>query len=371
MVHDPDFLSWYERWLDELLGGYETSWFGFGPGGGEDEFFQILDDSQSSDNVKAEAARAFSRLPRLSNVATSRIPKYLCHPAAGVRAEACATVGAFELRDAEEEVARLLEDPSSDVRREAVRTVMKLNPGRWTEAVLCRLREDSGENVVTSAFFSLKDQGALSKEELLRIVEHSPLGGLRSLAAHSVSWSAEDMDLLIHMLSDSQSQVRSRATLGLGQIKAHSAVPQLVNLLSRENDKHVISSTLKRLGELGNRNDYRLLVPILLEWAKSEDDFYRLDAIESLVKIGDERAIPIVKSMLLERRNPVRLGPHGLRQMSSVHTIRDLVRQSLKQSPSRALRRLAYGLPIYWWMWAILIPLGLLLGAYFAQGWHK
>jgi hypothetical protein len=48
MLRESDFLSWYERWLNELLGSYKMDGFGYGPGGGESDFFRILNEPQSS-----------------------------------------------------------------------------------------------------------------------------------------------------------------------------------------------------------------------------------------------------------------------------------------------------------------------------------
>jgi HEAT repeat protein len=337
MIREPDFLSWYERWLDELLGGYKMDSFGYGPGGGEEDFFRILDDPEANDDFKSEAAVAFFRLPSLSNAAARRIGNYLNHPIPGVRSGACATVRGFKIHDACEAASRLLNDPTPYVRREAVWTVMKLDPRRWTETVRQRLREDSDDDVATTAFFELEEAKALPKPELLRIVEQSPLGNLRYLAAYKVEWAKADFDLLIRMLSDSHSQVRFYATLGLRQLKAKDSLPQVLEVLARENDQHVVASILYMFKELGNSS----VVPTLLKWAESEDDFHRLEAIEALAKIGDERAAPIVQTMLQEDRPPVRRDAHGFMSQSSVHTIRDLVRKSLRESPNRTLRKLA------------------------------
>jgi hypothetical protein len=334
-VPDRDFLSWYERWLYELLQAYKIDSFGYGPAGGEDDFFRILDDLRAGDDLKSEAACAFCRLPRLSDAAASRIPTCCRHPAAGVRSGACATIRAFRIRHAIEEAARLLGDPSPRVRRQAVWTVMELDPHRWTDAVLRQLREDPDQEVATSAFFKLRDAGTLPKPELLRIIEQSPLGNLRYLAAHAVVWADQDLSLLIRMLSDLNTQVRFYATLGLRKLKARSALPQVLDLLAREEDALVIGSVLKMLGEFGDQST----VPTLLGWAEAPDDFHRLDAIEALARIGDERAVPIAQAMLREDRPPVRR--HASGAMSSVCTIRDLARKSLRESPNRALRGLA------------------------------
>ena len=172
---------------------------------------------------------------------------------------------------------------------------------------------------------------------MLRIVVHSPLGRLRYLAAHEVKWAAEDLDLLIRMLSDSQAQVRLYATLGLRQIKARGALPRVLDMLAREEDEHVIGSILHMLGEFGDSST----VPTLLEWARARDDFHRLEATGALAMIGDDRAIPVAKAMLEEDRPPVRRDAHGLMRQSHAQTIGQLVRKSLRESPSPALLRLA------------------------------
>lgn len=341
MVREPDFLCWYERWLDELLQGYKIDWFGYGLGGGEVDFFGIVNDPHTSDGYKAEAARAFCRLPRLTETANAGIVAFCRHPVCGVRAGACATIRTFKIQAGEEEAALLLDDPSAEVRREAVWTVMKLDPQRWSDLVLGRLRNDPDGEVASSAFCELKEAGALCKAELLRIIEQSPLGNLRYLAANVVDWADEDLALLIGMLSDSHTQVRFYATLGLRKLKARDALPQILDLLARENDPLVVESILKMLGELGDP----CVVSTLLDWTKAPDDFHRLDAMEALAKIGDERAVPIAQAMLREDREPVRREASGHEMTTSIHTIRVLVQKSLKESPNQALRKLVKWFP--------------------------
>lgn len=239
LVREPDFLSWYERWLDELLQGYKTNWFGYGISGDEDRFLFILNDLQADDELKSEAAD----------------------------------------------------------------------------------------------FFNLKEAGALDQQELLQLVEQSPLGNLRSQAAYTIDWQQVDIPLLIRMLSDPDTQVRFYATLGLRKLKARNSLPQVLQLLAKEKEAHLVGSILKMLGEFQDRST----VPVLLEWAENEDDFHRLDAIDALIKMGDERVVPIVRSMLNETRCPQRRNDDG-GSMSSVHSIGTLVRKSLNESPNKTLR---------------------------------
>jgi hypothetical protein len=71
-VENVDFLSWYERWLDELLAGYKIGWFGFGMAGSETELRQTLASDQSAER-RAAAAKAMLRLPSLSESTASTI----------------------------------------------------------------------------------------------------------------------------------------------------------------------------------------------------------------------------------------------------------------------------------------------------------
>jgi HEAT repeat protein len=336
VVHEPDFLSWYERWQDELLGGYNADSFGYGPGGGDADFFRILDDPQASDDFKAEAASAFCRLPGISDATAKRISNHLSHKLAGVRAGACATIRRFQIREASENAARLLDDESPSARRQAIWTVMKLDPERWIQAVIRRLHEDSDNDVATTAFLVLEKTGAINKPELIHIIERSPLGNLRYLAAQKVWWESGDLDLLIRMLRDSHPQVRLYATQGLRTLKAKDCLPAILDVLQGENDDLVIGSILNLLGELGDQS----VVPMLLERARSSDDFHRLDAIEALARIGDERALPIAEAMLQEHHRPVSRRRGGPVSPRSVHNMSDVVRKALRGPPNSKLREL-------------------------------
>jgi HEAT repeat protein len=213
---------------------------------------------------------------------------------------------------------------------------MELDPGRWRDAVLRRLREDTDEEVASTAFFELDKHGALPQPELLRIIGQSPSGQLRYLAANKVQWDQNDLGLMSRMLHDSHPQVRFYATLGLRQLRARGSLPEVLDLLRSEEDDLVIDSILNMLKELGDRS----VVATLLERAESADDFHRLAAVEALVSIGDERVVPIANAMLQEHRPPVRRDRTGVTCQSSVHRISDLVRQALGKSPNSRLRRL-------------------------------
>lgn len=343
VCHEPDFLAWYERWLDELLKGSATVWrgFGFGPAGSEEDLVRILDDPAATDRLKSEAAAALGRLPSLSEGATARVVACCRHPLAGVRAGACATIEMKALAAGMDEAIRLLNDPEAEVRRNAVRAAMRLNAGRCAEPVRRRLQEETDDDVVSTAMTFLNQAGALTREDRLSIAARSTSGQIRYHALHGVSWVEDDLGTLVRLLSDAEPHVRSCAVLGLRQLRLTAALPQVVELLQREQDPGVVDHALHMLGELGDGS----VVPVLLEWTSARDDFHRLHALGAMAGIGDERAAPVAAAMLQETRKPERWHAGG--GMTGAHSIGELVARALRESPCEALRELAHGMPAF------------------------
>lgn len=344
IVREPDFLSWYERWLDELLGGYDLFWFGYGMGGDEKSLLSLLHDPITSNADRTDAVYALRRLPTLSKEAREEILRLLSNPDAGVRAAACSVAEKFEIFEATKLLPDLLHDSSADVQKAAISFAMKAQPQSHRDEILQLLRSQDAE-VAKQAFFKLQEQKAIPREDLLRLVESSAPGGLRSLAAHALSWQRQDEDLLIRLLQDGEWQVRNSAVLGLRQIASSSSLDAAISLLGRETNIYTITNILKMLGEIRSKRNGE----VLLAWSESQDDFQRLAAIDSLCKLGDPRVEPIAKELLTEVRSPVRQEENGLAWMSHQKSIAELVSESLCSSPKWKLRWL--GISSRWRLW--------------------
>ena len=152
-----------------MLGGYKTDWFGFGIGGTEEDLLLLLDDSNALEGDRADAAVALGRLPAISPLAALKVRELLSDANDQVRVGAAHAVSTFEILAAEEATAKLLDDASSAVRTQAIRTLMKLNPNRWIDRVAARLA-DSDQEVADTAYFQLKELGKLDRAELLQLV---------------------------------------------------------------------------------------------------------------------------------------------------------------------------------------------------------
>ncbi|GAA1582628.1 hypothetical protein [Actinoplanes couchii] len=65
VVEDPDFLSWYERWLDETLAGYDVGWFGERLPLDEAALIAVLADGPSPDR-RIRAGESLGMAPVIS-----------------------------------------------------------------------------------------------------------------------------------------------------------------------------------------------------------------------------------------------------------------------------------------------------------------
>lgn len=212
VVRETDFLAWYERWLDELLAGYDTDWFGFGLGGSESALIALLDSSDASPADRVDALNAIQRMPSLSPSGQDTIRRFLTHDNANVRAAACTVIAEFRIATAENALQELLSDESVDVQRAAIRANATVRGSSAQNEITPQLRShDSG--VAEQAFESLSEQSPLPREMLLDLLKSSPHPRVRAAAAGAIEWTSDDIDLLIHLLKhETDWQVRQYAS---------------------------------------------------------------------------------------------------------------------------------------------------------------
>ncbi|PHM65188.1 hypothetical protein Xsto_02337 [Xenorhabdus stockiae] len=63
--YEKSFLDWYERWLDEVIQEYNTSWFGHNMGGSEETLLVSYQNMQT-DEERIQVIKSFYKLPTLS-----------------------------------------------------------------------------------------------------------------------------------------------------------------------------------------------------------------------------------------------------------------------------------------------------------------
>ena len=173
VTDDPDFLAWYERWLDHLLWGWDASGAGEGLPGTEAQMVERLLDGSCSDRDRREALRTLGRV-NTPTEETKRVALAQLESACPrVVAEALWIVGKHTWAESFEIVGGLLQHPDQEVRRRAVRILAKAQCTGWSELVR-PLLHDSDDEVSFAALCVLMDANLLQRSDLEPLI-HSPL----------------------------------------------------------------------------------------------------------------------------------------------------------------------------------------------------
>jgi len=334
-VRESDFVTWYERWLDELLGGYDLGWFGFGVGGDESHLFGLINNPVTPETERSDAVFALARLPDLSPEGRERVLALAAHPNGKVRAASCWVAEKFQIENFKSRLPELLADEFPEVQKAAIVLAEKIAADSHPNQVVSLIESDDAD-VAYRAFNFLNKRGKLNHASLLRLISNSPHSTLRACATNAIQWSRDDEKPLIQLLSDQSAQVRLFAVRSLCQLSMKGSLPSVIDLLNRETDCHVIDAILKMLGEVPGKQNAN----VLLEWCEKPDDFQKLAAIDGLCRLGDERVIPKAQEMLLNDQKPRRNGPYGFPTQAHSKSIRQLVSESLRSSLNRKIKRL-------------------------------
>ena len=115
--------------------------------------------------------------------------------------------------------------------------------------------------------------------------------GVRALASIS---DPRVVSILIEALADEDAAVRQCAALGLRLHPTPQAIAGLIDCLSDE-DHLVVELSADALAEIGEQ-----AVPALITVVENENPKARLEAVRSLARIGDRRAIPVLFGVLDE-----------------------------------------------------------------------
>lgn len=140
--YETSFTQWYERWLDEVILGYDTSWFGHRMGGNEETLLQF---AQNNEDItkKISAINSLTKLPELSNNSLDFLEQQL------------------QTKDMELYKASL----------NVLATYFKEQALPYIQQALVAPFNEKTDIVIPIIYFKYKDQCALFKERLLPILK--------------------------------------------------------------------------------------------------------------------------------------------------------------------------------------------------------
>lgn len=240
VVEDEDFLSWYERWLDELVAGYDVTWFGDKIPGDETRLLDILTDDPSA-HRRARAARSLGTLPVISATGVRGLAAAAADEDALVR-EAALSVGWRQKVSGLEPVARAaLADPEASVRAAALGLLRALAVSDL--AVLARvLVGDTDREVRWRAMQALADTGTMTATDLAPLVT-DPDARSRESATYLLAQAEGTVaDLLAGALHDDDPRVRRQAVQTAEKCGERTLLPAMRRMLKTETDAYVQSN---------------------------------------------------------------------------------------------------------------------------------
>ncbi|WP_437763851.1 HEAT repeat domain-containing protein [Sorangium sp. So ce281] len=326
------FLDWYERWLDELLAGYDFHWFGTGMPGFEPELAGALRRGERL----AAALAAMCQLPRLGGDTLELVIARLDHPEAGVRQQALQVLGKFD-DGAGARARRFLRDPEPGPRRAALEVVCKGDPARW--AADARALLDDADGSIASAALRALDEAKVILLADLAPRARDPRKGvatdagwrLAGMASRGVppSEAAAFVAAATAMLDHAEPSV---AMYGL-QVLVHVDAPALVERLRAfalgEERSHRMSACRALV-----RQDRAAGFEVLTELTRHADPFVRQDAARMLGDVGDARVRPALERLLEDETKPFERTATGTR--SNVDRVCDTARMAIKAIDRRA-----------------------------------
>jgi hypothetical protein len=165
---DRDVLAWYERWLDELLWGWDGSWFGYGLPGTEPDLIEVLRTARSRPADRSDALRTLSRIPTLSDGAAEALREALADEEPSVRVLVLGIVARRRLPLPVAALADQVAHHSLDVRRAAVGAATSLGV---SGSDLLLAASHHGKAAVELAFLALENARALDADGLRALAD--------------------------------------------------------------------------------------------------------------------------------------------------------------------------------------------------------
>ena len=237
VLEDADFLSWYERWLDELLVGYDVTWFGEKIPGEEARLLGILA-GDLSPHRRARAARSLPALSVITPTAAEALARAATDADPLVRAAVMEVAWRSEVATVEPAARAALADPEALVRAEAIGVLRALGVADLAERARSLLADPEGE-VRWRAMQALADSGRMVVADLAPLVTGHDARTRETATFFLVRAQGEVYGPLARALGDEDPTVRRQAVQTAEQRGERRLLPIMERMLKTETDGHV------------------------------------------------------------------------------------------------------------------------------------
>lgn len=161
-TYEANFLDWYERWLDETIAGYDSSWFGMRRGGDDRELIALYR-SAAAENVRLEALDGMLKLPRIADETADFLLRQIDESSGDVRRMALQVLAKLRFDRAKPLIRQLLRSGEAADRLLALKFAKWYMPERdrrFTEELIALLPQETDGEAFTFLAMMLEEAGA-------------------------------------------------------------------------------------------------------------------------------------------------------------------------------------------------------------------
>ncbi|MDO3411934.1 HEAT repeat domain-containing protein [Saccharibacillus sp. CPCC 101409] len=256
-TYEANFLEWYEHWLDEIIGGYDTGWFAVErrseSGLPADLYLSTLEEK-----VKVSAIRGMDKLPKLKPEGIGFLREQCSDASSTVRRAALEILAQKEYVHAAPFLERALHSGLAEERLNALRLIEERGePGGGAFApLLAKLLPLEWDARVFGLMTQLLERGPDNPLELLVPFFAHPDRDLRREAVfHAGRLPGREAYIreLGQALDDKDASVRETAVGALEELPNAELLPRYERMLSADADETpaVRRAVLRRLREFG------------------------------------------------------------------------------------------------------------------------
>jgi len=234
-TRDNGFLAWYERWLDEMLAGWDTDWFGFGMPGDAGRMIEVLTATTSTADERLDAVRTVLRMPSLMEPLASVVRDCLYNSEGKIRSMSADLAAKHRMFEATGRLRELCDDAEANVRRKALRALHRIGDADWPAHARRHLNGDDDDVAFTSLSLLLKSE-LVTKEMLLPLIA-GPGAKRRRMAIWAwgkSGWTVSDAPWLEARIHDEDREVRRSVILAASESDDRAFAPRLREMTERE-----------------------------------------------------------------------------------------------------------------------------------------
>lgn len=326
LVDDLSFLDWYERWLDELLAGYDLDRFGYDMAGDSARLLDVLETADEGDE-RALAAASLCRLPSLSEADQGRLIAALGDSEATVRERVAWVLGHLALPEAAAALTVCTADVEAPVRREALVALARLKHVD-IQPLAAAMLGDPEPGVVEQAVEIVVSCGGVECPEVAALAT-ADAPSLRALLAYLLADTqvAFAEPLIAQLLADGDPDVRCCAVQTAGSLNLSALAPALVGMLDATTDGVEASNLTDAIAAMR----HPAVLPCLLRGARHADAMRRYESAQALGTHGDLRAEPALRGLLDDDTWPERRDEQtGAVECSTVWSVGQVARIALR-----------------------------------------